>query len=614
MSRLPSSKKTVRPGQSEKQEEEYGFRFSLCPDSQPTVLNLREMLAVHLRELLDIVTPTSGGRGLRIDGFSLLSNPDAVYGLYPSENGDLSGAKDLADIYEPRIKYIQRVLQALLALIDLEVRGKKVEVDGFRLRNLEQWLAPGGGASDIVAHAATRCNLDCRFCYVKGTPPALRPVCREPDEEYAEILTRIQHYVPGSGLSLFPNAGSPCEPLAHPRILDILKALRRKTPEPLRIPTNGSLLSPKMILSLADLQPVFVDVSLNTASPGRRRWLMRDPRPQIASASLAGLRGAGIPYSMVIVPWPFPSLQVMLDDLKKTVAFGDQFDPAFIQISLPGYSRFFSEEPLFSTEQVWNEVRAAVQQLRVTTRCPVILRPGLFEEYLEPERVKVPQVIGSIMNSPAQRAGLRCGDTILKVGGIPVRSRAQARSVLKTLHRSDLKRSSMIISRNGRELPLQLELGNYAYPYDPLTAPLLGSVFPSSGIPPGWLDQLRTVISLREASEVLLLTSRLVRPALEKELGETLSLSGVRIHLRVPNNRFLGGNIFMGDLMVVEDFVEAVLDFLKKGKARPDLVVIPSTPFHLSGWGRDLTGRVYLEIERSTGVPVALVECAPVFD
>ena len=53
---------------------------------------------------------------------------------------------------------------------------------------------------------------------------------------------------------------------------------------------------------------------------------------------------------------------------------------------------------------------------------------------------------------------------------------------------------------------------------------------------------------------------------------------------------------------------------MEKEEVEPDLVVIPSSPFHLSGWGRDLTGRVYLDIERSTGIPVALVECEPIFD
>ena len=70
----------------------------------------------------------------------------------------------------------------------------------------------------------------------------------------------------------------------------------------------------------------------------------------------------------------------------------------------------------------------------------------------------------------------------------------------------------------------------------------------------------------------------------------------------------------MGDLLVVSDFVDAVEEFLTEEKFRPDLVVIPSSPFSLSGWGRDLTGHVYREIERRTGIPTTLAECVPIFD
>jgi hypothetical protein len=65
---------------------------------------------------------------------------------------------------------------------------------------------------------------------------------------------------------------------------------------------------------------------------------------------------------------------------------------------------------------------------------------------------------------------------------------------------------------------------------------------------------------------------------------------------------------------VVEDFIASVKDFLNEGRVLPDLIVIPSSPFHLSGWGRDLTGRVYKDIERLTGIPVGLIECDPIFD
>lgn len=31
-------------------------------------------------------------------------------------------------------------------------------------------------------------------------------------------------------------------------------------------------------------------------------------------------------------------------------------------------------------------------------------------------------------------------------------------------------------------------------------------------------------------------------------------------------------------------------------------------------WGRDLTGRVYLEIEREVGIAVELLDCAAIYD
>ena len=70
----------------------------------------------------------------------------------------------------------------------------------------------------------------------------------------------------------------------------------------------------------------------------------------------------------------------------------------------------------------------------------------------------------------------------------------------------------------------------------------------------------------------------------------------------------------MGDLLVVSDYICAIEKFISEEKIQPDLVLIPTSPFHLSGWNRDLTGRVYLEIERHTKIPVALIGCETIFD
>ena len=590
------------------------FRFPLKRPSDSHVLNINDMFGLHLRELLDLLIPLKGDKHLMVDGYRLLNDRNTIHSLYaPQERGSEAGSGPL-DLYEPRIGYIQHLLESLLSIIDLEADGETIPVDGFRLKNLNRWLTPGGGALDILAHAASTCNLSCRFCYNTNSPQTLRPGLRDPEDEHQEIQERIRHYVPSAKLNIFPNMGSPAEPLSHPYILDILSELRQKTDELFRLSTNGSTLTLEMIKTLSKLKPIYMDISINSSSPSRREWLMRDPEPHIALNSLKYLKEEGVPYTVVVVPWPFPSRDVMLKDLKETVDFGRAFDPTLIQVNLPGYAQTVSQKELFPHEAVWNELKTKAQELRNGTDCPVVIRPGLFEEYKDPNKVNDPVLIGVIKNSPTQLAGLLPGDRIIKVNGLPVKNRPQARSLLSILHESEMTQASLSIQRDGTRSDLELDLSRFDYPYTRESATHLGVVFASSGIPQDWFERLKQVIVTRRAKEVLLLSSFLVRPALARLMSERGIAPGVTLHVRVPRNSYFGGNVFMGDLMVVEDFIEAVEGFIKEGGIQPDLVVIPSSPFHLSGWGRDLTGRVYLDIERHTKVPVALVECEPIFD
>lgn len=594
--------------------EGYDFRFPLNTTSNLGIHSLKDLFDEHLRELFRLLVPTKGEQELMADGYKLLNDRHKIHPLYPPEGENTRPPSGPQDLYEPRIRFIQHMLESLLSVIDLEAKGETVHVDGFRLKDLKQWLSYSGGASDILAHAASSCNLKCGFCYNQGSPSILKPSPRDPEDEFREIKTRIDHYVPQNRLSIFPNMGSPAEALVHPYFMDILQELRRTTEEPFRIPTNGSTLSAQTIQNLAKFKPIYLDVSLNSASPKRRHWLMQDPEPQIALDSLTLLRDAGIPYSVVIVPWPFPSRQVMVDDLQNTVAFAAAHDPTLIQISLPGYSRTLSEKWSFPHQEVWDEIKKSIQALRMKTDCPLVVRPGLFEEYSDPERLNTPLLIGVIKNSPAANAGLCMGDRLIKINGLSVKNRRQARSLLTILHQSDLREASLSIQRDGTRLDLELDLSDFDYPYTPETATHLGIIFPSSGIPQEWIERLKRVISGRGAKEVLVLTSSLIRPFMEKFVSQNGFLAGISTYVRVPGNHYFGGNIHMGDLMVVQDFIDAIEEFTDSGGVEPDLVVIPSSPFHLSGWGRDLTGRVYLDIERSTGIPVALVECEPIFD
>lgn len=613
-------------------EEESLFRYPLrLPDAgvQGCREPLVEMVRAQLRNLLDIARLLEGEREVEVDGFRLLGPERARHGL---EGGRVSGALagsdsasrrddleniDNASLYEPRIAFIARQLESLLSVVQLECGGKPVEVDAFRLRRLSDWAdAPVDDPADILNHAATRCGCDCIFCYNKGSLPTLEQRGRDPDVEWKYLEEHLRSYRPRARRGLFPRFGGPRDVLAHPHAIALLRALREKSDRPLRFATNGDNLTHDVVSALAELAPLSLDLSLNSSSPARRSYLMRDPHPERAINSLPLLVAAGIPYAVTVVAWPQPSLEEMLRDLEETCRYAAENRARLIQVNLPGYSRFFSSRPLFDSERVWEMTVRRVQELRSELPCPIVVSPSMYEENLTRSRKNVPEVTGTVPGSPAARGGLRAGDVILEMNGVKVKNRPQARDLLTLFQENGQDVVRVTVRRNGKTAGLYLRTGDYGYPYDPLTSSHLGTVFLGTGLRSSYLEDLRGMIASSGARSVLFLTSRLVRPTFEQLLAEhphTIP-DDVDLRLGVPENRYFGGNIILGDLLVVQDFIDHLRESLAAEGMRPDLVVIPSTPFQLSRWGRDLTGRPYLDIARETGTCVKLLECRPIWE
>ena len=622
--------------------QDYIFRYRVerAVDADPSGGDLpTEMVKKIWRSLLDLAIPCAGGEEVKIDGFKLLNNRDVTHDIFDGAHRDggrraaARGEEDTprrkgppslqnihsAALYEPRIHLIEQLLEAVLTLVDLEKDGTAVDIDGFRLKDPGQWTVPSAcDPAEIFEYTGTRCNCDCVFCYLKGKPPlpALEFPRRTAAEELEEIRTRLKYFSPRMKRSLFPGSGSTCEALAHPHILEMLAELRLKTGKPFRLITNGAALTPEMIGALADLAPVYLDVSLNSASPSRRKRLMRDGRPEVAVGAMPLLRSARIPYSVVVVPWPLESVEEMLADLDSTTAYAVEHGAHLVQVSLPGYSGYFPGGGIFERDSLWRSIVSRVQELRAKHDHPIVVMPGMFEEFVSRPVKNVPEVTGVVRNSPAYHAGVRRGDVIRGLGGFAVRNRPQAREILSMFQQGDTKSFNLTVSREGRELTLGVDSEKWGYPYSRATVTHLGVVFMGTGLRAGYLERLREIVLARRAGEVLFLSSTLVRPVFEQLLNESFLFAGgrVNIHIAVPENRFFGGNIFMGDLLVVEDFIDCINDFVRKEGKKPDLVVIPSSPFSLSGWGRDLSGRCYLDIERAVGVPVEILPCRTIYD
>lgn len=240
----------------------------------------------------------------------------------------------------------------------------------------------------------------------------------------------------------------------------------------------------------------------------------------------------------------------------------------------------------------------------------------MYEENLYEEQKNLPRVIGVVKNSPASLCGLKLGDIILEINGLKIHNRPQARDILSLLQKGEEGQACLTIKRGSHELQPAIELKKFSYPYSRFTDNHLGVIFLGTGLRLSYIERLKGIIQSYKASHVLFLSSALVKPTLEQCLAETHLLGDPRfqIDIEIPRNKFFGGNIFMGDLLVVQDFIDYIKEYLERSKKSPDLIVIPSSPFNLGQWKRDLTGRVYLDIEREVGIPVELLECETIYD
>jgi pyruvate-formate lyase-activating enzyme len=604
------------------------FRYRVEPSAErnrphPDVLS--EFVQSQLRNLLDIVVPCTGETEVRVDGYRLLGPDGGVHGLYDGEgrrddaDRDRDGYRNMANagLYEPRIEYIARQLRDILTLVELESEGKPVAIDGFRLKNLEDWAGSRvASASDVLMHASSRCDLNCVFCYNSGAIDSLAWHKRSSEEELSEMQTRLSLYDASGGTGLFPSYGSPHEFMANPRAIEILAELRRKTQATLRICTNGTKLEESTVARFKEAAPVYLDVSLNSASPRRRSALMGDDHPETAIRSLELLKKYGIPFSVIVVMWPFPSLAEALEDLAITAAYAEDNLAVLVQVNLPGYTRFFTPRPSFDTEEVWQRTVEHVHGLREHLGCPIVIRPSLYEENLTRDRKNMAEVIGTVIGSPASKCGLEPGDIIAMVNGIKVANRAQARDLLTILQGNGTDSGTLTVRRGGRLLELEIRPADCGFPFTPFTATHLGAVFMGTGLRQEYLERMRNILLAHDGGEVLLLSSRLVKPTLEQMLEENpwYVPEGTRLQIEVPENDYFGGNIILGDLLLVQDLIDFIKRYLRETGSQVDLILIPSSPFYLGGWKRDLSGRPYLDIEREVGIPVALIECDPMWD
>jgi len=498
---------------------------------------------------------------------------------------------------EPRIPAVSRCLSALMRALQIfdAQTGQAIEPDGFRLQPLSAWLTEiRPGDTEPLEHylASGVCNVACEFCYEFGSPPELRTPKQRVTR--SELDTRLKYYDGARGRALFDVFHQYYDAFSHPQCMEFLKEIRTRTPGVLDLITNGRTLTADVVASLKHLHPLQLTISLNSADPQKRKIVMRDKTPEVAAASLPLLHAAGVPFGLVIVPWP-PELDE--EDLERTILFSDAFRPCFVSVSLPGYTRYLPNVPDELTEDFHRRIVARVRRMRDIVCTPLLVQPRLAEAHWHHEDHTRPFVLGAMPDTAAEHCGFRYGDVIQTINGMRTRWAYEAHRFIELADLYGELDLNIEFTRGGTELTAV---------FPPSQARDRGRGFGlliAQGLNPAPLKSVCRSVAAGE--RVLVLSSYLMRPEVElmlHELGSPPAPGQCEVH--AVSNDYFGGNIILGDLLTVKDFADH-LRALGTRLTGFDRVFIPASPF--SDWGRDLRGDSWEALRRNTPLPITFV-------
>jgi NifB/MoaA-like Fe-S oxidoreductase len=445
----------------------------------------------------------------------------------------------------------------------------------------EQQLAILSAQESNILAITSVCNVRCLFCSHQGNPSDIRTFSSghrslEEIEEIIEFIDKDKKIVIGESITRICEG----EPFTHPQIIDILRLLRKKFPETLiQITTNGSRLTEENLKLLESLQPIEINLSLNSSSLSGREKLMKDRRGEVVLEAIKRLKELDITYHGSIVAMPHIT---GWNDLEESIEYLDTYHAQTIRVFLPGYTKYSPESMKFDLN-LWEDLREFINECRQKYQTPITLDPVKIESLAG-------VVVGVIKDSPAFEAGIKVGDIILEVDGEKVLSRVDAFNQI-----TEKSNPKVLIDNDGISKLIEIkkslnQKSGLVFDYD---------------LSPSTLQEIERVISNYRADKTLLLTSKLAEARIR--LGVELLQEknpNLEIDILVVENRFFGGSILAAGLLVVDDFREALQEY-RDGLAEIDLILLPKIAFNY--WGLDLLDKNYYQLVEEFGVEVEII-------
>jgi pyruvate-formate lyase-activating enzyme len=433
------------------------------------------------------------------------------------------------------------------------------------------------------------CNLGCVFCSNIQNPRGVR-VYAVPHLSLPLVKSLIPCLDPGRKIIIGEAATriNEGEPFTHPHIWQALDAVRERYPRaPLQITTNGTFLNRETVIRLAGLQPLEVNLSLNSATPEGRRLLMGDRNPVRALDAARLLGNAGVTCHGSLVAMPH---LVGWRDLAATCSFLQDQGAATVRVFLPGFTKLAASWLRFDPLAMHRKLNLFVRRQQERMRIPVLLEPFLAGAGQQLQA----GVAGVMDGSPADQAGLQRGDVIRAVGGRQVRCRVDAFHKVERFGRPvlDVERPSSRFENRISQFQLQKQRGG------------VSGLVMNYDLDWRLVDRATRIIRHLQARRVLILTSAWGLPWLQSARPEwERACDDLRLEA-VPNS-FFGGSIAAAGLLTTFDFAAAIKEIKSRDALDYDLLLLPGIAF--DSRGSDLLGRSYTRLSALTRAAVRIV-------
>lgn len=433
-----------------------------------------------------------------------------------------------------------------------------------------------------VLPVTSACNTRCLFCshslpYPHLDVHRLSPVDADLVEEAVLFLSPERKVIIGESATRLIEG----EPFTHPRFFAVLAAVRRRLPDtPIQVTTNGTLLDAAAVSRLASFAPIRVSLSLNCSRADLRRAVMRDADPDTALTAPERLSRHGLPFEVSVVAIPGV---VDVGEISETVEFAAARGASRAKVYVAGCS-----EPLLRRNgwrrlrEKWTELVERLERWRLECSLPVTLQPPRLRN-LEAE------VCGVFPGSPAAAAGIQAGDILARIDGKTVESRSHANELLGT---GDV--GVVTVRRGSETLILNLGAG---------VGTGGSGVVLDEDLDRMRLRRLQQAVNSAPEAPALVLTSQLAEPLLRAAVNRVAGACGATV--AAAESRLFGGTIACAGLLTNACFIACAQRLLHHARARHGRVVLPAEAFDRRGC--DLTGRSYLQIQETLGLPVSVI-------